>query len=129
MILNLFKKLLNNILYIRLGEDSCSFYDPKTEKSKKFISASKFSNERLAVSDFVKAEQFLTESLKKFYGFGIIHPSPKVIIHQEFKTEGGLGDVEQRILRELAYSVGARDVYVWQGGKLSRDQIINEKYL
>lgn len=129
MILNLFKKFLDNTLYIKIGENSYSFYDPKTEKSKEFYSTSKFSNERLAVSDFVKAEQFLNDSVKKFYDFDFIHPSPKVIMHQVFKTEGGLGDVEQRILRELAYSAGARDVYIWQGYELSRDQIINEKYL
>lgn len=88
----------------------------------------KFSNDRLAVSSFSIAEDFLSKAIKDFYSVGLFHPSPLVIMHQEYKTEGGLGEVEFRILRELALSAGAREVHVWEGAKLSREQIASAVY-
>jgi rod shape-determining protein MreB len=129
MIISLIKKLLNNTLYIRLGEDSVTLYDPKREKTKVYRSDRKFSNERLAVSSFIVAEDFLSKTVKDFYSVGLFHPAPLVIMHQEYKTEGGLGEVEIRVLRELALSAGAREVHVWEGAKLSREQIANEVYI
>ena len=61
--------------------------------------------------------------LKKFFAF-----SPIVIMHQIYKSEGGLSEVEQRVLRELGLDSGGREVHVWQGSRLSLQDLLNGKY-
>ncbi len=48
-----------------------------------------------------------------------IRPSPRVIVHQLEKTDGGLTDIEQRVLRELAVGAGAREVVIYLGNKIN----------
>jgi len=38
--------------------------------------------------------------------------------------EGGLSQVEERVLRELAAGAGARKVFVWVGHELSDQEVI-----
>ena len=40
------------------------------------------------------------------------------MIHQLEKTEGGLTDIEDRVLRELALGAGAREVVIYLGDKI-----------
>lgn len=121
--ISLIKNFLNNILYVRLGDNTAILYSPKTEHSKTYCSDHSFSNERIAVSSFVVAQDFLTRAIKDFYSEDFFQLSPSVIMHQEYKSEGGLGEVEIKVLQELALASGARKVYVWEGNKLSKKQL------
>lgn len=129
MIKSLFGKLMNKTLYVKVGENSYILYDAETDRRKEYIPQQGFSNTRLAVSNFMWAEKTLKDAVNDFYDVGLINPSPKIIMHQTAKIEGGLGEVELRILRELALSSGAREVYVWQGNELTKDQILNGQYV
>lgn len=40
-------------------------------------------------------------------------------MHQLEKLEGGLTDIEERVLRELALGMGAREVLIHSGDRLS----------
>ena len=78
-----------------------------------------FKHSRSFVADFLCAEKVLQHGVYTMHNNPIIRPSPRVIIHQLDKTEGGLTDIEERVLRELAISAGAREVVIYLGCKIN----------
>ena len=116
-------------LYIRVRKNAFVLFDPERVQMKEYVSTRPFANRRIAVADFIVAEEFLRSSIKDFYSTTWIRPSPVAIIHQEYLFEGGLCSIETRVLNELALSAGARKVYVWQGRELNRLDIENEVYV
>lgn len=78
-----------------------------------------FKHSRTFVADFVLAEKILQHAFQKVSSASILTPSPRVIMHQLDKTEGGLTDIELKVLRELALGAGAREVLIHQGSRLN----------
>lgn len=76
-----------------------------------------FKHNRSFVADFVCAEKILQHGMYTMHK-SKIKPSPRVIVHQLEKTEGGLTDIEERVLRELAMGAGAREVVIYLGAKI-----------
>jgi rod shape-determining protein MreB and related proteins len=77
-----------------------------------------FSNTRMLVADFAAAERCLKSALAEMKVFGIfsfLHP--KLCIHPMEKTEGGLAEVEKRILVEVGRGAGAKKVEIFIDGK------------
>ncbi|MEZ9596606.1 rod shape-determining protein [Shewanella sp. 10N.261.52.F9] len=77
-----------------------------------------FKHSRSFVSDFMCAEKILQHAIYTM-STSKIRPSPRVIIHQLEKTDGGLTDIEERVLRELALGAGAREVVIYLGCKIN----------
>lgn len=87
-----------------------------------------FSTERLAVGHFKLAEEALKKGFAQVYSKSLFNLSPIVVMHQLYLAEGGLSEVEDRILRELAFGAGGRQVYIWSGEVLSREQLLGKVY-
>lgn len=62
------------------------------------------------------------------YPKSFFRSNPIVVIHQIYNSEGGLCEIEDRILREAALGAGARQVFVWQGMPLTSTQLQNKEY-
>jgi rod shape-determining protein MreB len=75
-----------------------------------------FKHSRSFVADFMCAEKILQHAIYTMHN-SKIRPAPRVIIHQLEKTDGGLTDIEERVLRELALGAGAREVVIYLGCK------------
>ena len=70
---------------------------------------------RVLVGDFSLTEKYLQWLLRKA-GAGRLMPSaPRLVMQQQDCLEGGLTEVELRMLRELALGAGAREVLVLEG--------------
>ena len=69
------------------------------------------------------AEKTLAHAFKVVSGRAFLRVSPIVIMHWTGKLDGGLADMERRVLRELADSVGARRSHVWEGRELTSEDI------
>ncbi|EDP60793.1 rod shape-determining protein [Vibrio sp. AND4] len=82
-----------------------------------------FSHPRSFVADFYVAEKLLQHGLYERQKSKLFKLSPRIIMHQLEKTEGGLTNVEERVLRELALGCGAREVLVYVGEKLDADRV------
>jgi rod shape-determining protein MreB len=87
-----------------------------------------FSTERLLVGDFEAAQETLKQALRQAAGGGLFAVSPRVVIQPLESIEGGLSEIEERVLRELASGAGARQVAVWVGPELD-DAQVREKLL
>jgi rod shape-determining protein MreB len=87
-----------------------------------------FAHPRSLVSDFTLAEQVLKAFVRRVRGTALFQPNPVVIVHPLGEHEGGLTQVEIRALRELAFGVGAAEAHVWQGARLTNEQILSGEY-
>lgn len=86
--------------YIQIRENQIDIRNVKTAES--FQEQSEFSHPRMLIGNFTK-----------------------VVVHPLDKVEGGLSQIEERVLRELAIgSGGASKVVVWTGAKLSDSEVI-----
>jgi rod shape-determining protein MreB len=73
---------------------------------------------RYFLADFICAEKILQHGIYTMHNTKI-RPSPRVIVHQLEKTDGGLTDIEEKVLRELAVGAGAREVVIYLGCKIN----------
>lgn len=77
-----------------------------------------FRHRRSMVSNFTYAQEILRFAFKSVHG-KVFQAAPRVIMHQLEKNEGGLTDIEARVLSELAQGAGAREVVVYQGDRIN----------
>ena len=53
-------------------------------------------------------------------------PGPERIVQPMEMTDGGLSQVEERVIMDMAYGAGAKRVLLWVGGELSRQEALNK---
>lgn len=115
----------NGIVYVRVYTNRFLFKITEENHQVIEISAKEpFSSQRLIVSEFTTAVKYFKEGIKKAYGNRLIKPI--IVIHPLEKIEGGLSEVEKRILKDLSESAGARKVYFWVGPELSDGEILHK---
>lgn len=83
-----------------------------------------FAHPRSIVSDFSAGEQLLKAFLRRLQGSSIFAVSPKVVMHPLGDPDGGLTQIEVRALREMAMGAGASGVVIWQGRKLTDQELL-----
>ena len=89
-----------------IGDQATSYNSPTAER------INPFSHPRVLVADFTVAEKILQHSFRELLKANTLRPSPIVVIQPMEKLEGGLTMIEDRVLRELCFGAGARDVFV-----------------
>ncbi|WP_031410992.1 rod shape-determining protein [Vibrio parahaemolyticus] len=85
-----------------------------------------FSHPRSFIADFYVAEKLIQHGVREVLKSKFFKLSPRIIMHQLEKVEGGLTNVEERVLRELALSGGAREVITYVGKQLDPNTITFE---
>lgn len=120
---------LRELIYIRVQKNAFSIFNVKNDCSYTAVSAQPFSTVRLAVGDFYQADHVLKEGITQVSEKSILKPAPIVVIHQQYLCEGGLSGVEERVLFELAHTIKAYKVFVWQGAALTKQELLNKAYI
>ena len=118
--------LFEQTVYIQIEKDLLKLLHVQSGSTATVQGA--FSNPRLAIAHFKVAEQALKKGIDEVYPKSFFRVSPVVIMHQTVNCDGGLCEIEDRILREAALSCGARQVYIWQGQPLTMGQLENKVY-
>lgn len=90
----------------------------------KIIAKEPFTTDRLLVGNFTNAEKLLEESIKNLYKPKWFRPTPPIIIQPLYMIDGGLSEVEERAIYELALDAGARRAIVWVGHELTNEEVI-----
>ena len=85
-----------------------------------------FTTQRMLVGDFTAAVHTLKTALKNMAKGRLVSLPPRVVIQPMEMIEGGLSQVEERILREIAIGAGASKVVVWVGPEL-KDQEVKQR--
>ena len=118
------KKLLNGTVYVKVSTNQFWVRDVVGKKEVTVSALEPFTTQRLLVGEFSTAKRYLEQGVKKVYEGRWFSVAPVMVIQALEMTEGGLSEVEERILRELAVSVGARRVFVWVGYELSDQEVL-----
>jgi hypothetical protein len=117
------KKPFEEKLYIRVARNRFDIRKVSGEAASEAVSPSEpFSTSRLLVGQLSLAERYLSEGIRKVLPRKWVKLNPVVLMHPVEMTEGGLSEVETRVLTELALAAGARRVVIWEGDDLTPDQ-------
>ena len=111
-------------VYVRIKRNEliARHIESKTEASE----MATFTTERLLVGQFSGAENVLTKLVKKVIGNTWLKAAPSIVMHPLEMTEGGLSQVEDRVLRELATGAGGNKIKVWVGPVLTYEELKRE---
>jgi rod shape-determining protein MreB len=113
-------------IYVRLFRNKLRLRSIEAGTEIEVSPSAPFTSQRLLIGDFLAAERTLKDGLRQVTGGGWFKPSPRILMHQLEMTEGGLSDVEQRILRELAIGAGAMKVEIWTGPNLTDQEVVEK---
>jgi len=121
----LFQK--QQILYIRIRRDSFEIKALDQAISHVARSLRGFSSDRLLIGQFSEARSTLLQALKDLQpSTPLLALRPEVLMHPLEIISGGLSEVEERVLQDLAHAAGARSVVIWVGREL-RDEEVRER--
>lgn len=121
------KKLFVERLYVKVSRNRFEIMKVSGDLAVEVISSPEpFSTSRLLIGEFRLAERHLTNGIKKVLPKKLIKKSPEILMHPLEITEGGLSEVEVKILRELALGTGAHKVEIWLGEDLTPQQVIEK---
>ncbi len=112
-----------NSFYVRVRRNQFRVRHVSSKAEAVFEAQPPFSTERLLIGQFMAAEAVLKRALKELSKGGLFAVAPQVVIQPLEMTEGGLSEVEERVLKEVALGAGARKAVVWVGGELSDAQV------
>lgn len=112
-------RLFANTLYVQVRKNAFRLRHIESGKERDVAAPTPFTTARLLVGQFREAASLLRTAVGELAGSGLFAASPAVVIHPTEMVEGGLSEVEERVLRELALGAGARSVVVHVGPVLA----------
>jgi rod shape-determining protein MreB and related proteins len=115
--------LLANPIYVRVRKNQFRVRNLESAKEVTFDAQPSFTTARLLIGQFQVAENLLKRAVKEISKGGIFAVSPQVLIQPLEMLEGGLSEIEERALREVAIGAGASKVVVWVGHELSDAEV------
>ena len=87
-----------------------------------------FSHPRVCINDFEIAQATLMYFIRKVLNKKIM-VRPIIIMHPQKDFQGGLSQIEERAIKELAEAAGARQCHVWVGRQLKDVEMISLNFL
>ncbi len=118
--------LFTNTVYVKVRSNQYDLRHVERGKSASVTATSPFTTDRMLIGQFTEAEKTLKSGLNKLFEERWFTPKPNIIIHPLEKTEGGLSQVEERVLLEVAAGAGARRTIVWVGHELSDQEALSK---
>ena len=119
------KKLFNSTVYVRVAKNQFQIRHIENKKEIIMSAVEPFTTKRLLIGEYRIAEKYLREGIKKVHQGRWLPASPVVIMHPLEMVDGGLSEIEERVLKELATGAGARKVILWLGHELSDHEVIH----
>src|SRR5262245_11492254 len=109
-------------LYVRISIDRIDVRNVRSGLVSGEVADPAFSTQRLLIGQFMVAQELLRGTVKAVVGWWPFR-TRRLVMHPLERLEGGLSQVEERVLQELAASVGSRHTVVWVGESLSDEDV------
>ena len=120
----MFASYFQNTIYVQIRRNHLRIRHIESNREGTFPAETPFSTQRLLVGEFRVAEDLLKRAVKEVSRRGFFSVGPHVVIHPMEMVEGGLSEVEQRLLQEFAIGAArASKVVVWAGVELSDAEV------
>ena len=113
-------------LYIRIATDNITVRNIDEGSGVTKRADLPFSSERLLVGNFTNADKLMRAAVSEAQTMSFLPRSIRAVVHPMDKTEGGLSQIEDRVLRELAAGAKVSKVVVQIGDLLSDAQVIQK---
>jgi len=123
--MGLFQK--RSIPYVRIRRDcyDLRLLDPSRTQVARSLQG--FSSTRLLIGGFSEALRTLEQGVRDLQASASVQlRGADLLLHPLEQVEGGLSEVEERVLRDLAAGLGPRSVVIWLGPELG-DAEVREK--
>ncbi len=117
------KLFLLNAVYVKVRRNQFQVRSLKSGVDVTSLAQTPFTTTRLLVGQFAAAENALKDALKQVSQGYMWFSSPDIVIHPLEMVEGGLSEIEERIIHEVAVGAGAKRVVVWLGHELNDDEV------
>jgi hypothetical protein len=113
-------------LYLKLSCNQMHLTHVQSARTLHLHADPAFSNVRLLVADFAAAQQLLQSGVTELLPRRFLRLSwpPQLLIQPLERLEGGLSQIEERILLELGLGCGARTVRLHLGAELDSAGVI-----
>ncbi|HEU4664023.1 MAG TPA: hypothetical protein VFS55_08330 [Dokdonella sp.] len=112
-------------IYVRISPNAFHARNVSSGLETKTVASTPFTTSRLLVGEFTAAELVLSAQLASLAPVSLFR-SRRIVMHPLAMIDGGLSEVEARVLLELAESCGASRAVVWTGPMLSDDAVARE---
>ena len=119
-------KMFESTVYVRIAKNRLRIRHIQQSKEVAVSAMQPFTTQRMLVGNFSSAEKLLKEGMQQLGTGRWFAPAPIMLVHPTEMVEGGLSEIEERALSELAMGAGARKARLWVGHELS-DQEVLEK--
>lgn len=113
------------VVYARISKNHIFLRNISTRQEASVCPDSPFTTARMLVGEFSPFASALKRGLSQVTRKGFLVPPPTVIVHAVEMNEGGLCEIEKRILQEAAMAAGARKTVVYEGASLSDQQVMD----
>ena len=114
------------ILYLKLRCNQMCLSHLQSGRDLRLQADLAFSNQRLLVADFTAAQQLLQRAINELLPKRFLRLSlpPQLLIHPLERLEGGLSQIEERILQELGLGCGAHKLRLHLGDELDHAGVL-----
>lgn len=116
--------LPGNTIYVKIYENRIHVRNINDRKEIELTATSLFSTERLLIGNFTVAQTLITKGIKIVMGKKFF--APLILMHPIEKIDGGLSQVEERVLKDLAIIIGAQKVVLWVGNELTDEDVLQK---
>lgn len=124
MIFRYFSRLLSGTVYLRFRRNRITLRHIQKKIEVDLFATEPFSTSRLLVGQFTLADDLLRQGMRQLFSVPISVVAPAILIHPLEMSDGGLSQVEGRVLRELADINGASETFLWLGPELSDQEVL-----
>ena len=115
--------LLSHHAYVRLRRNQLRVRHLESQIDTTVQAEPPFTTTRMLVGNFTAADQALKAAMRGIVKGRFMLTKPRVLIQPLELIEGGLSQIEERALHELALGAGASKVVVWVGLELSDAEV------
>jgi hypothetical protein len=117
--------LIKATVYVKIRKNQFDMKYVEENKETSLTAFPPFTTQRLLVGEYAAAEHLFKKGVKELIGAVWIPPMFRIVMHPLEMTEGGLSQVEDRVLQQLASSMQPRKIKVHVGDELSNDDALN----
>ena len=110
---------------MRIGINRIQIKNIGNGESVDLFAEASFSHPRLLIGNFTEAQALIKKAVTSVKGSGL-QLSLRILVHPTELVTGGLTQIEERVLHELAHGAKAGKAFTWLGLDLS-DEEVQEK--
>lgn len=117
--------LIKATVYVQIHKNQFDMKYIEEQKETSLTAFPSFSTQRMLVGEYGVAEHLFKKGIKELIGSVWIPPMFRIVMHPVEMVEGGLCQVEDRILNQLASSMQPRTIKVHVGDELGDEDVLN----